>query len=461
MSMSNASQRRALSNFCTPPPQTPYSTQYFQKLTFSQVSDISLPCVAPRGSLVRWSFKRDVNLSPMATLIQPDDIIPHAKDLTPITQKMEEEYIRGNRSIQLVLQREGRIEIQLYLSINNSSPHVKFAQDVCDALTTSCLSPEIISRFMRERIHQQIHGFSATCALWNLGSLTGEEWLWDDIINCLSELTYLKYAATSRSTTPPSMLFLPTRFIETATRLYSCSDEYNSDIRAFRERLGSATSFGFIKQRSGHFAAYVYSKASGKLVHADSLRWSCSESVAPVSDWILAGVAPRVKVETATDMERQSSESGSCGVAAVNYVQRLFDPSTQVWKDEKSPSIRLDMLEDLVRYHLVAVGAQGRLHPIHEFLRQQHRTPATYEPPFSSLSPVPSSSMIAFSSSSPIRNLKRKNRDDDDPFWASPMNSPPKKKKRLWTTPNFQQRHEETELGRVQQRRMAERKQKY
>ena len=32
------------------------------------------------------------------------------------------------------------------------------------------------------RIQQQIHGFLATCALWNLASLLDEEWIYNDIL---------------------------------------------------------------------------------------------------------------------------------------------------------------------------------------------------------------------------------------------------------------------------------------
>ncbi|KAF9058959.1 hypothetical protein BDP27DRAFT_1239753, partial [Rhodocollybia butyracea] len=208
----------AAAEYSTPSPHAAYSDSYFSKLSFSSASEISLPVIAEKGSIVQWTFHPSVPSTAAATVILPHDIVPHISDLQPIIQGMETAFIDGSRSVVVSSYLGGECveamyhfsKIRLFVSVNNNYLSVDAAKKLVDALDESSLSAELLARFMQEKIRQQIHGFSATCALWNLGSLLDEEWLYDDILNCLSEILYFRNAALCSASELPSFLFLPT-----------------------------------------------------------------------------------------------------------------------------------------------------------------------------------------------------------------------------------------------------------
>ena len=80
-----------------------FSEKYFADLLFSKASNISLPDVAPKGTLSGWVFDSRIPSNAAATVILPQDIIPHIDDLIPITRDMENTFLRGMCSVQLTL----------------------------------------------------------------------------------------------------------------------------------------------------------------------------------------------------------------------------------------------------------------------------------------------------------------------------------------------------------------------
>ncbi|KAE9391882.1 hypothetical protein BT96DRAFT_1000871 [Gymnopus androsaceus JB14] len=65
------------------------SEKYFADLLFSKASNISLPDLAPKGTLSGWVFDSHIPSNAAAAVILPQDIIPHIDDLIPITRDMQ------------------------------------------------------------------------------------------------------------------------------------------------------------------------------------------------------------------------------------------------------------------------------------------------------------------------------------------------------------------------------------
>ncbi|KAE9391480.1 hypothetical protein BT96DRAFT_831996, partial [Gymnopus androsaceus JB14] len=190
----------AAAEYSTPYPHAAFSEPFFAELSFLKASQVSLPLIAQKGSISHWVYDSEVPCTAAATIILPNEIVPNIYDLQPMISSMEDAFIQGKRSVLLKLNvGEHYVErlyhfskIRLFVAINNHSPSIDAAKRLVEALKSSSLSSMLMDRFMQERICRQIQGFSATCALWNLFCLLDKEWVYDDVLNCLSELLYFR-----------------------------------------------------------------------------------------------------------------------------------------------------------------------------------------------------------------------------------------------------------------------------
>ncbi|KIJ08367.1 hypothetical protein PAXINDRAFT_47071, partial [Paxillus involutus ATCC 200175] len=131
------------------------------------------------------------------------------------------------------------------------------------------------------------------------------------------------------------------------------SQHYSHNLVALRKRLSlsEVRSIGFIVWDADHYAAYIYQKAA-HLLHNDSLNRHPAPDVLAVFTWFLEGLdcpIPQFIKEGA--MAMQGEGSGSCGMAAYNYIESLAHGNIPDWECHISPLFRQKSLCELIVYH--------------------------------------------------------------------------------------------------------------
>ncbi|KAJ3911610.1 hypothetical protein F5877DRAFT_85747, partial [Lentinula edodes] len=400
--------KREASVYCNPAHHAAFSNDFFHELTFARALEVSIPAIAPEGCLLGWIFDVGIPSTKAATVIIPGKIIPHLNDLLPIIRAMESAYVEGKRSVQMHMRVSGQesvrsyhfSKIRLFISVSNNAPSVSAAHRLVDALSvpsTFTLSTELLSRFMHEKLQHQIRGFTATCSLWNLVCLLDEEWLYDDILNCLSELLYFRLAASTKSESSevPSFMFLSTRFLEDTRSVF---------------------------RYAGHYAAY-FCDGAAVFQHGDSLHHPPASDICDVLNWVLADIFPPKTVCTGSIALQPGSGqgSGSCGIAAFNFIECRVNKCASEWTPVVSSAFHQKMLIDIITYHFIATDAPGvatcvpsdtpsssvdalsgyvdynltcptELHPIHMFISSSIREQKTLTPWVGNLLTMPNHS---------------------------------------------------------------------
>jgi hypothetical protein len=217
-------------------------------------------------------------------------------------------------------------------------------------------------------------GFSTAAAmpLWELGTLTGKNWLCDDILNCQGEIMYFRHLAV-HPLRQVQVLALTTHFYEEAERLYHQVPQlYSPNLIDIRSRLhvSNFREFTFKICRGDHWAAYGYDR-SIVLRHRDSQDQPPSPKVLDVLDWVLDGLNLPFPTEIRSVAGlRQPIGSGSCGLAAQNFVDCRMDPGRPQWAPACAQQERDEWLRDLILFHLCTVGKGVRTISLHrEVLR--------------------------------------------------------------------------------------------
>lgn len=83
-------------------PDAPYSTLFFESLTFKDVLSLQLPPAAPEGTLICWVFLSTVPFDANGVQVAFDETIPPTSDLLPISTEILTKFsTEGMRSIAL------------------------------------------------------------------------------------------------------------------------------------------------------------------------------------------------------------------------------------------------------------------------------------------------------------------------------------------------------------------------
>lgn len=225
--------------------------------------------------------------------------------------------------------------------------------------TSPAFSASLVERFGDLMITARISGFAiAHYPLWTLGCLLDENWLEEDVLNSMLELRYFQHAARSADHPP---IFLPTSFFTDAKRLFMRSpQQYSLNIIALRDRISSAIpcALSAVTCIDSHFSGY-YSDLNGRLEHGDSMGLLAAPEFLPVIQWVLAGLNTRVVIPrsvTEAKISHQGPGSGSCGIAAENFVASCVDSKPPNWSNGDSPLFRDQALLNLLVYHFTAVN---------------------------------------------------------------------------------------------------------
>ncbi|KAH6916452.1 hypothetical protein BKA70DRAFT_1069197, partial [Coprinopsis sp. MPI-PUGE-AT-0042] len=91
----------SFNTYTTPAPNLLFSRQWFEVATIEAIarSADAYPQFAPAKSLRKWEWLDDEPASAKATLIAPNEVIPHLGDLLEITGGMQAAFDAGKRSV--------------------------------------------------------------------------------------------------------------------------------------------------------------------------------------------------------------------------------------------------------------------------------------------------------------------------------------------------------------------------
>lgn len=255
------------------------------------------------------------------------------------------------------------IQIRLFININNFCKAVDYSQRVLRHMRSNpAFSLSLVKRIEGLAITSRITGFSVSdYPLWALGCLLDENWLEEDVLNSLLELLYFQLAAESVN---PPVIILPTSFFNDAKRLFAQSPRhYSPNMIALRDRLCVATprALSAVACIGGHFSGY-FSYQNGPLEHGDSMGLLAAPKLLPILIWVFAGLETAFIMPHSVHearVSRQGLASGSCGIAALNFIMSNANSKAPNWSNETSPQFWDDALLKLLVYHFAAVDNEG------------------------------------------------------------------------------------------------------
>ncbi|KAJ7205782.1 hypothetical protein GGX14DRAFT_397480 [Mycena pura] len=354
----------AFDTYSTPHPSTRYSATYFGEITFKQATTLTFPVIYEPDSIAAWTFTDEIPTD-AETKLQPGEGVPDIADLASILREMEQAFSEGTRSVTVTIRVSGKPIIRLFRNLNNNKIAVHSARALAIHLSSIPLvSPVLLDRFLDLPICRPIFGFCVTdFPLWKLSCLLREEWLHEDVLNALAELLYFSQAANSTSDAP-STLILPTHFLNDAKYLFDQSPPFFSpNLIALRRRLEvtSVDKISVFNCHSSHYSAYTAS-GSSQLGYGDSMQRTPDSNVLSIFQWLLSesSFTTPTAVEP-SHVPPQGPGSGSCGIAALNFVETDLNTGVQVgrWTTSTSPFFRNRAIRDLILYHLTASSHSG------------------------------------------------------------------------------------------------------
>ncbi|KAG2006002.1 hypothetical protein CC2G_002361 [Coprinopsis cinerea AmutBmut pab1-1] len=346
--------------YSRPPPNLIYSNKYFTRLTFSDVATIHYPTIAPPGSFASWTVDASEPTDPHTISIEDDEVIPSVEDLQAILTQLT--YGKTSVNVQYHF-----VKIRLCVLVNNNAPAVASAHAVYERLS-GLLAPRHAIKLGECPIRSPFQGLTITeFPLFKLGCLVGEEWLEEDIVNALCEFSYFKSHPFITNSSCPPHIILPTLFANEAATLFSSTvSTFNKDSLPFKstmiglQRRLKAYPFSnihLITCDNKHYSVQTYCPATGILQHCDSLGRSPPPFALPMFRALLSGNpdVPLPEHIAQVPVPMQSRASGSCGIAAFNFLQAQLAPDTLPWTDSSSEHHRMVALRDLALFHLVSL----------------------------------------------------------------------------------------------------------
>ncbi|KAJ7269191.1 hypothetical protein C8J57DRAFT_1010527, partial [Mycena rebaudengoi] len=107
---------------------------------------------------------------------------------------------------------------------------------------------------------------------------------------------------------------------------------------------------------SNHYSGYHDITTGFTLVHSDSMKNGPQEDVLAIFQEIITGTGCTVPAEAFIEATaRQAAGSGSCGIAAHNFVETNIDENIDAWTNSTSYIFRCRAMRNLVVFHLVAI----------------------------------------------------------------------------------------------------------
>ncbi|KAJ7511950.1 hypothetical protein B0H11DRAFT_2371455 [Mycena galericulata] len=290
-----------------------------------------------------------------------DEDIPCLEDMFPITQAAELAFHNeGARSV--CLQMGGKIvryhlsKIRLIMNVNNQSYNLHAISRVLDRVVSSSLLPELIEELNSTFFASHSLGFM----LLRRRFMTS--WVLEDVLNARAEMIYFRRGAVFFEE-EPSFLFLPTSFINDCRTLMALPHApYSAELVRLRGRIrsGKVDMLGFVNWRNDHFSG-IFKFALSDLLLGDSLHLPAAPDILPILRWAFYGLHDFAPPPTQThiesgliDRQRTLVGGGSCGIAAMNFVENRVGLDIPRWRAAQSARFRDSVLRELLLFHLIA-----------------------------------------------------------------------------------------------------------
>lgn len=258
----------------------------------------------------------------------------------------------------------------LCTSVHNHWELVQSARQLVNRVLASNIFPvDVVDHLLHNTCPlDSINGFMISkFPIWKLGSLLGENYIEEDVMNCLSELLYFSHAASNLHG-ESRFFFLPTFFAGNASLHDGLIqgahlDNLRQCLSAFPSQLDG---IGFLTCFNDHYVAFFYNGAS--LLYADTLGGLPPLLVTSAVRQLLDGLElAQISRAMPIEVTSQNLGSGSCGVAAFRWIQYQLDPGSELWTNETSSEHRDQLLLDLLRYDMIA-GQRAKVRHNTDFL---------------------------------------------------------------------------------------------
>jgi hypothetical protein len=205
----------------------------------------------------------------------------------------------------------------------------------------------------------QLQGFPAhysVPSLADLHELLGENWIGERIIDA-QEYQVMKTINERRGAS--TITIFPTIFHTQLTVAY-LAKTFSMSLKTLRgsllANLPRFIAFVFNKDLC-HWAPCIVSLDDRVVWQGDSLRWNPDANMLAKIRWLLGDItnASGEWTEKILDVPRQGSASGSCGVIAMNSIERHLLADVLPWIPSLSTQFRHRWLAELVLFHLKAI----------------------------------------------------------------------------------------------------------
>jgi hypothetical protein len=254
------------------------------------------------------------------------------------------------------------LQFFLFTELQNQAAHIQDTRDLIEHLKLSHPNGKSLIKILDDhRFLSSLSGFHDAVTVWQLASLHGEEFLWDSVVNAGLEYLYA-LARLSFGTTSPPYVILSTFLLDEVLQTFRANHEYGERLDALRDRISQPTVLGvaFIVTAEAHYTPYMYNKTDGSLITCDSAGKEPDEEMIGALSWLLKGLHLRLpsRIYSVTG-PLQGPDSGSCGIAALNYLECRMFPKAELWDgDGSSPRFRNRLIEIILRWHKLSSGTE-------------------------------------------------------------------------------------------------------
>lgn len=249
--------------------------------------------------------------------------------------------------------------------IHNQSESVKSASWLFQAVQpeSGVLSCPGAAEFFQDcRIFDSLPGYSSPVPGWTLGCLTTDVDIHDRVIDLAMENLYLRL----RTRTPNGLhpIVLPALFSTVLLHQYSQPfprlTHQLSTLSHFIRNLVISEDFGglsFLHCNGTHYSAYHYS-GNSRLLYGDSLASAPTvetQQMVSALNWLLPGTGlPPVIEVSMMDVAFQGGGSHSCGIAALNALERVYGLPGIAWHPNNASTLRYTLMERLLCHAMTA-----------------------------------------------------------------------------------------------------------
>lgn len=263
-------------------------------------------------------------------------------------------------------------QIRRYTHIHNSTPHIRLASQLHAFLLShlhahpSISLTTIIERLSTFPIHRDLPGYSLLVPIYELGSLSGDHEVEDDVANIQLELLHLHHSLAAA----PRHFILPVFFSRALLEAYAqLPRTYTPLLSKLRASIGLSITrqwfagLSFIHCSGFHYTSYHIDRHGG-------LFWGNSISGEPVllqelSDalrWFLDGLGITVASILSTGMPSQKAWSHDCALFALEGIQSRVDLGLPWLRLADIKQLRLEWIVELLTHSF-----RADLHPVCRF----------------------------------------------------------------------------------------------